>query len=275
MRKADRRFRMMLVALVAVLAPGAPVAAQETPGGIDPLERLAEVLPPEVAGDVLARIEAARARGLPERPLANLALEAAAKGRDRAATVRALESLSERLARADEALRAAGRRPAGREVEAGAVALQMGVQGAAISELARSGPSGRSLSVPLLVLGGLAERGLPSDRALERVLERLQARADDRALVDELARTPGGRGFGPPELPGAGAPGRDGGRRLGVPPTGPLDRIGPPSERPGRGGPPDGVPADPPTPGAPAGPGTPGTTGVPGGSGAPGAGPGA
>src|SRR5690606_11078896 len=84
MRTADRRFWMMLVALGAVLAPGAPVAAQDTPRGIDPLERLAEVLPPEAAGDALARSEAARARGLPERRLAHPALAAAAQGRHRA-----------------------------------------------------------------------------------------------------------------------------------------------------------------------------------------------
>jgi hypothetical protein len=76
--------------------------------------------------------------------------------------------------------RARGTRPLHDEVEAGAEALRMGVDGARVGELAQSAPSGRSLVVPLYVIGSLVERGLPSDHALERVRERLKARGDGR-----------------------------------------------------------------------------------------------
>jgi phage-related tail protein len=51
-----------------------------------------------------------------------------------------------------------------------------------VSALAKSAPSGRSLAVPLYVIGSLIDRGLPSDQALQKVQERLQARATDADL---------------------------------------------------------------------------------------------
>ena len=85
-------------------------------------------------------------------------------------------------------LRSARNRPASDdEVEAGDDALRKGVDGAQVSALAKSAPSGRSLAVPLYVIGSLMDRGLPSDDALARVQERLQARATDA----ELERMPG------------------------------------------------------------------------------------
>jgi len=45
-------------------------------------------------------------------------------------------------------------------------------------------PSGRSLAVPLAVIGALVNRGLASDGALQAVLDRLTARASDADLVE-------------------------------------------------------------------------------------------
>src|SRR5690606_3547965 len=109
----------------------------------------------------------------------------------------------------------------------------------------------RSLSVPLLVIGGLAQRGLPSDEALGRVLQRLSDRADDATLVGELGPRPPGRTGGPPELFGPVGPAARGVPGPGVSvPVGPPEGAGPPANRPGRGGPPDT-----PRPGPPGGPG--------------------
>ncbi len=129
---------------------------------------------------------------------------------------------------------ARGGRPAtGDEVEAGAEAMRQGVDGAAVSALAKSAPSGRSLAVPLYVIGALADRGLPSDEALKRVQARLQARASDA----ELQKIPGelppqavagqanrpaetGRDLAATKRPGAGAAGGGAGvagRPAGVP----------------------------------------------------------
>ncbi len=181
---------MTFLAAALALAPVTVVAQT------DPVERLREVLPPDVAEQVVTRVEAARARGLPEQAMANLALEGVAKGRSAAEVLAAVELLVGDMGRAQEALRAAGHVPVEGEVEAATAAIRMGVDGGAISELARSGPSGRSLAVPLLVMGGLAERGLPSDRALAAVRERLQGRADDAALLGAFPDVARGLGAG-------------------------------------------------------------------------------
>ena len=216
----------------AALLPAA-VSAQ-----VDPVDRLAEVLPPAVATQVLERMAEAQARELPAQAMANLALEGVAKGRSAAEVLAAVELLVSEMGRAQQALQAAGRPPAEGELEAATAALRMGVDGAAISELARSQPSGRSLAVPLLVLGGLAERGLPSDEALAAVRDRLQARADDAALLrsfPDVGRGLGREGrpdvpVGRPDVP-TGPPAERGGR--------PEDRGGGPPHTPG---PPDGTP---------------------------------
>jgi hypothetical protein len=232
-----------IVATAAFLVPAA-VAAQ-----VDPLERLAEVLPPDVAEQVLVRVESARSRDLPAQAMANLALEGVAKGRSAAEVLAAVELLGADMGRAQEALQAAGHAPGEGEIEAGTAALRMGVDGAAISELARSGPSGRSLAVPLLVLGGLAERGLPADQALAAVRDRLQARADDSALLGAFPDVARGLGAGmrPDQVGTALAGGLAG---FEVPVAGVQVPVGPQTDR-GRapegrgGGPPDGVPSPP------------------------------
>ena len=112
----------------------------------------------------------------------------------------------------------------------------MGVDGADVAELARSGPPGRSLAVPLLVMGGLAQRGLPSDQALDAVRERLAASAPDV----ELLGTFGGPGLGLGRgLPPGGVAADLAGGRAGLPvPVGPPDGAGRPPGGRGRGGPP-------------------------------------
>lgn len=225
--------RRVLIALLTACAP-VGVAAQQ-----DPMERLAQVLPESVREQVLGRIEAARSRELPERAMANLALEGVAKGRSAAEVLAAVELMVADMGRAQEALQAAGHEPAEGEIEAATAAMRMGVDGASVSELARSGPSGRSLAVPLLVLGGLTERGLPSDDALAAVRERLAARAGDADLVRALPDMARGLGRGGrPELVGPGANGPPG-PRVPVPgvtvPVGPQQDPGRPDGR-GRGG---------------------------------------
>jgi len=235
--KATNMTRLALVA--AALLPASADAQ------VDPVERLAEVLPPEVAEQVLERVESARASQLPEQAMANLALEGVAKGRSAEEVLAAVELLVADMGHAQEALQAAGRAPAGGEIEAATAALRMGVDGAAISELARTGPSGRSLAVPLLVMGGLAERGLPSDQALAAVRDRLAVRADDAALLGafpEVGRGLG-RGMRPDEVGTALAGGLAG---FQVPVSGVTVPVGPQSDRGrrpegrGRGGGPPG-----------------------------------
>lgn len=196
-------------AFAFVLIASATLQAQ-TPAA-DPTARLREVLPADVAERVIARIAAARAVELPTQALENRALKFAARGVLPVEIERAINEHADRLDRSREVLRdARPERPSGDEVEAGAEALRQGVDGAAVSALAKSTPSGRSLAVPLFVIGSLVERGLPSDAALARVQERLLARATDA----DLERMPGEMGRGRPET---GPPNRG----VGTPPTRP------------------------------------------------------
>lgn len=194
----------------------------------DPSDRLREVLPPEVAEKVLATIADARSHNLPAQALEQRALKFAAKGVDPTLIPKSIDEQKDRMEKVKEAIEAArGRKVSDDEIEAGAEALRQGVDGAQVSALARSAPSGRSLAVPLFVIGSLVDRGLPSDDALARVLARLQARAADT----ELEQMSEGLGASHGNRPAtAGRPAHPG-KALGT------------SNR-GSGGPPAGIPAN-------------------------------
>ncbi len=159
------------------------VTAQAQVPAKDASARLREVLPPDVATRVLARIAEARAHQLPGDALENRALKFAAKGVAPKDIERSINEQAQRMESA-RAAHASGRGspPAGDEIEAGAEALRKGVDGAAVSQLARSAPRDRSLAVPLFVIGSLKDRGLSSDQAMQSVLDRLNAHASDLDL---------------------------------------------------------------------------------------------
>ena len=217
--------------LVLAIALSAPSSMAQSPDR-DPSARLREVLPADVAQRVLARIAQARERQLPAEALENRALKFAAKGVDPKNIER---SVNEQAARMETARAALGNgrasNPGGDEIEAGAEAIRKGVDDASVSLLARSAPSGRSLAVPLFVIGSLTDRGLSSSEALQRVLARLNARASDT----ELERMPG-------ELPAhaqANRPagtGRDFGQSHKPASAGRPATAGPPAGVPGNAG---------------------------------------
>jgi hypothetical protein len=173
--------------LVLAIALNAQSSIAQTPAR-DPSARLREVLPADVAQRVLARIAEARARQLPAEALENRALKFAAKGVDPKNIERSVNEQAARMETARAAL-ASGRKstPAGDEIEAGAEAMRKGVDGASVILLAKTAPSGRSLAVPLFVIGSLTDHGLSSADALQRVLARLKDRASDT----DLERMPG------------------------------------------------------------------------------------
>lgn len=182
MRRLTRYMTIRIIgAAVAFVGGAAAVHAQATPSDVS--ARLNEVLPADVAARVLAIIAKARANGLSGDALENRALKFAAKGVAPASIERSVAEQEDRMEHVRDTLqRARGRKPTDDEVEAGAEVLRKGVHGAAVSALAKSAPSGRSLAVPLYVIGSLMDRGLPSDSALARVEARLQLRASDRDL---------------------------------------------------------------------------------------------
>jgi hypothetical protein len=214
-----RKVRTVLTALVLISSSLGSALGAQTPAA-DPTARLREVLPPDVAERVIAKIAEARSRELPAQALENRALKFAARGVPPIDIERAINEHVQRQMQARSALET-GRpaRPSRDEVEAGAEAMRMGVDGAAVSALAKSAPSGRSLAVPLYVIGSLVDRGLPSDAAMQRVLERLQNRATDA----EIERLPIEHTTVRVERPG----------HPTSRPGGPGARQGPPLVRPG------------------------------------------
>ena len=210
-----------LTRVIATLLLPAAVAAQAP--AHDPASTLERVLPSDVAQQVLARIADARSRGLPGDALEHLALELQAKGMAPADIPEAVGRSEEAMAQGKAALLAGGRtHPTDAEVEAAGAGVGRGVDGSAVSALASSAPSGRSLAVPLAVMTSLVDRGLPSDAALARVRDRLQANASD----DELAGLPEQAARGQAHRPDA----------TSLPPA--------TAGRPDHGGPPASVPAN-------------------------------
>lgn len=220
----------ILRAVAAASAIFAGVAGAQLPGK-DPSDRLREVLPADVAAHVLATIADARAHNLPAQALEQRALKFAAKGVKPADIQRSVDDQAARMGAAKAAIaKGRGRGADSTEIEAGAEAMRQGVDGSKVSELAKSAPSGRSLAVPLYVIGSLTDRGLPSDEALQRVLARLQARASDndlQQLPSEVAKdqshrpVPAGASAGSHKPATAGKPTGVGGRPPGAgPPTG-------------------------------------------------------
>ena len=229
-----KTFRTFALLLMATFVVGQQSSAQ-TPAR-DPSVRLREVLPADVAQRVLARIADARARQLPAAALENRALKFAAKGVDPKDIERSVNEQAERMESARSALSTGrGSAPAADEIEAGAEAMRKGVDETSVALLAQSAPSGRSLAVPLFVVGSLTDRGLSSDQALQRVLTRLQARASD----SDLESMPG-------ELPASAAAGQanrpaETGQAFGQShkrpkTTGRPATAGPPAGVPGNGG---------------------------------------
>lgn len=181
-----RRLTISSLLLTAVVA--GRTASAQTPAN-DPSEKLRSVLPAEVAEHVLARIAEARARQLPAAALEHRATELATKGARPEDVERGVDRYADQLERGRSALVSGGRaHPADSETTAAAAALASGVDGSAVSALAKSAPSGRSLAVPLFVLSDLTARGLPSDEALARVQADMQARATDRELQEHAGR---------------------------------------------------------------------------------------
>lgn len=193
-----RYMKNLATVIVAIGTIGAIQLGAQTPAA-DPSARLRAVLPADVAAHVLATIADARSKELPAKALENRALKFAARGVAPADIDKAISEQAQRMGEAKAALaKSRSKKPSDDEVEAGAEALRKGVDGAKVSEVAKSAPSGRSLTVPMYVLGMLVERGVPVDQAVKQMEERLAARASDA----DLQRLPGEAASGRPAVTG-------------------------------------------------------------------------
>ena len=150
--------RMTALVALAIAAAAQRAAAQ------DP--RLVAQLDAATQQRVGAVIERARAASLPVEPLVDKALEGARK---RAPDARIIEAVTSLAARLDSSRAALGTSSTDAELVAAAAALQAGVAPGVLSRL-RQERAGRSLAVPLVVLGDLVARGVPHDTASALIL---------------------------------------------------------------------------------------------------------
>jgi hypothetical protein len=196
-------------------------------------ERIRAALPADVADRILATIADARARELPAVALENRALELAAKGVNPHDIENDLERRAEGLDKARAALARGGRsHPAADETEAAADAMSKGLDDRAVSELAQTAPSDRSVAVPIYVLSNLTQNGRGIQEALARVQAALAAGVPDEQLQRGANRRPADRGpetrpvARPISTPGAGG--------ISIPATRGADAPEVPTGTPGR-----------------------------------------
>ena len=161
---------------VAVAGPVTEAAAQAAAA------KLTDLLPGAYGDSAAAIVVAAHEAGLPTASLELLARQGVVKGTRPEVVVSALAAEARRLAEARAALSASRREPAETDLRAAADALHRGVSAEAIVRLADEAPRDRSLEVPIFVLAGLVDRGLPADAALTAVVARIRDGVDDREL---------------------------------------------------------------------------------------------
>jgi hypothetical protein len=188
--KVQRIGSLALCAVVVGLLPEAsPVCGQEAgaPDAERTRERLREALPPgdlerirEMAGEL-------GQEGIPPQLIRRKAIEGISKGVPPDRIVGALEEYSHRLREANDLLSAGGmERRDGASLAATAEAVRRGVSADAIRNLAgaAAGSGNRGLAVPMLVLGDLAEAGVPTDQALEAVREGMRRGAPEQGMLN-------------------------------------------------------------------------------------------
>ena len=130
--------------------------------------RLAARFPPASVTALEAILDSARARDLPTEPLVLRALEGAGRGAQPARVVAAVRAFAQRMVKAHDAL---GPRTSETELMAGASALYVGIDAAALRRIRLTQPSG-DITLPLVVLTDIVERGVPRDTAA-RVIQSL------------------------------------------------------------------------------------------------------
>ena len=147
-----KRLSLYLV-MVGGLAHG--LAAQG-----DVRARLVGRVSPEVVDLVSNLADSARARGLPDKPLVDKALEGAAKGAPADRIADAVRTIFGQLSSAAGAIRASGVTPSSLEIEAGVFALSAGLTSKDVTALAQTADDEHPTMAVLQVGGALAALGV-------------------------------------------------------------------------------------------------------------------
>ncbi|HEX5438399.1 MAG TPA: hypothetical protein VFW98_14690 [Gemmatimonadaceae bacterium] len=188
---------LVVAALGALLTVLVPVRASAQGQGVD--GRLASRVDSATRATLAPVLDSARATGLPTEPLVEKALEGASKRAPGARIVAAVRALRGDLETARAAL---GTGSSAQEIVAGAGALRAGVDASHLQQLRADRP-GRSLAIPLTVLGELIARGVPVDTAATVIASLERDGAADEDFV--ALRQSMGRHGGPFPLPAAAA----------------------------------------------------------------------
>jgi hypothetical protein len=126
----------------------------------------------------------ARARHVPQEPIARRVAEGRAKGASEGAIIASADDVRLNLEVARAAMIAGGRpHPNDEECARGAAAIERGASGAQIRAIAKSAPRDRSLVVAFDVLARLTRNGMPADRAAAEVQSGVRGGATDASLT--------------------------------------------------------------------------------------------
>jgi hypothetical protein len=163
----------MGLALAMLLGATASATAQDSVSAreLDPLSRLDAST--RYAVEVI--LDSARQAGLPTRPIESKALEGISKRAGGRVIVLRVREVFRSLREARLAL---GRSANGDELEAGAGALRVGVPASDLAQLARTRRD-KTLTVPLVVLSDLINRGVPRETATQTISQLFQKGAAD------------------------------------------------------------------------------------------------
>jgi hypothetical protein len=165
--------RTLALWALLLLASAAPLAAQAE-------ARLRERLDPATHAAVTAILARARAAGLPERPLAQKALEGVTKGAAPAEVLAAVRGLEERLAVARDAL---GPAAAERELVAASSALYAGATPAMLRAVRRLPAAGDELSGAYTALAFLLHRGVAPAISAEVISTLVRSHAQEAEFL--------------------------------------------------------------------------------------------
>ncbi len=175
-----------------LLIAATPLGAQQ-----DIAARLAGRVSPEVAARVQRLAADAAARGLPAEPLIQKAIEGSAKGVAAERVVLAVQGVVAQLEAAADALRAAGLTPPDTDaIAAGAFALNAGLRGKDIADLARASGGSYGVAVTLRVAGTLAALGVPAAETVELVTAPIRAGRQTADLLTLPGQVQGAVGRG-------------------------------------------------------------------------------
>lgn len=170
------------IALLLSLGTAGPLLAQGPAADL-----LQGKLPADAAAQVRAIAARATARALPATSLVEKALEGAAKGVAPARIVAAVQALADQLSSAAGAIHDAGVAiPDSASVEAGALALNAGLDAGQVRALAQAAGLTGQRAAALRVAGTLTALGVPPKQTVDLVTRSLDSTADLNTLSAQV-----------------------------------------------------------------------------------------